>query len=101
MSLDLLLDDKKAVCCICLENENYYACWPCDFCQDGFICCECSMEYEDNNDPFYLRCPICRSILISKNKHSIIISGLFDNIGISCEQIKTPLFIKWLQTRQT
>ena len=81
-------------CCICFEEENASACVVCHFCNDGILCYECFTEYEESeNNEYCLKCPVCRSILISHSIRNVIIHALIYNDGVFNKT--SPLIQRW------
>tara|TARA_B110000208_G_scaffold181920_1_gene233123 strand:- start:599 stop:898 length:300 start_codon:yes stop_codon:yes gene_type:complete len=79
-------------CCICLEYENKGACMQCNFCRDGIICVTCMMGFENATD--IVRCPVCRSILISYSIRKIVLNALIYEYGISLEYPVSKIFLE-------
>ena len=85
-------NNNKVKCCICLEKENYAACSVCNICKEGFICCDCNIDYEDHQNPYNLKCPICRNTMVSHSIRNIIINGLLYQEGVIYDNL---LFMRW------
>jgi hypothetical protein len=86
---------KQGICCICMEEDNFYAFIHCNFCKEGMICCECECEYSSEYFEHIL-CPICRNIYIDDYKKGVIIYGLlyyYDNIHL---YTNNKLITRWI-----
>ena len=83
--------NNDCICSICMDKENILSCITCNFCIEGIICSSCIDNYENNE--YYTKCPICRSLYIEYTKRNIIISALLYSDGI--KNIKIKLIERW------
>ena len=69
---------KNTICCICYEPTNKYYTAKCDFCNEGLLCEQCDMAYEDTIYETLKKCPVCKNIMIQDSIRSICINALID-----------------------
>lgn len=61
---------NECMCCICYEEDNYYAMKHCNICVDGIICVECYETYEEcfyENSYSHCPCPICKNLFVTES----------------------------------
>jgi len=71
------LNKNVCMCCICYEEDNYYAMKHCNICVEGIICIECYETFEECfNKQFYFPspcpCPICKNLFITESIRTMV-----------------------------